>query len=452
MKPFATVLLVLSVILNIGFGAQWFQTRKSSEAQAKNDSNVLATHEDPSAHSPDPDQSASSSTGRTVTFDWQQVESEDYRAYIANLRSIGCPEETIRDIIKADVDKLYDSKLDELNPESKPFEYWKTGNSWIKAMQPDIASLEGQNALKSEKRGVLKALLGEDFEPETDWLGAMAGFNPLDQILDFLSPTKKASVMEAYQKFAVKQTELAMNGAMDQEDLKALQAIQKERDLELAKLLTPQEKRDFDLRMSDTAMMLRSQLTGFEPTQDEFEQIFDLKKALDDEHSIFGMAYGNEESRKSYQEAQQEYEKGLESILGEDRYGEYKMGQDYNYQGLRKTSERYGADKETAAELYQSMKIAQSAVQEIRNNAKLDEAKKREMLQWIRGETEAMLIDKFGQEGFESYSKENYAAWLKQLDRGYQDEAILDRAIMERYGLSPNETTEAQAPATQGVD
>src|SRR4051794_1792422 len=33
------------------------------------------------------------------SFDWRMVESEDYKKYIANLRAIGCPEETIRDII-----------------------------------------------------------------------------------------------------------------------------------------------------------------------------------------------------------------------------------------------------------------------------------------------------------------------------------------------------------------
>src|SRR5437899_3128213 len=31
-------------------------------------------------------------------FDWRQVESEDYRQYVANLRALGCPEQTVRDI------------------------------------------------------------------------------------------------------------------------------------------------------------------------------------------------------------------------------------------------------------------------------------------------------------------------------------------------------------------
>jgi hypothetical protein len=443
MKSTVTALLVLSLIANIIFAAQWLKgTGHKSENTADNSSVTQEPEVSKSAVPAGAKPMNSATLRNAITFDWHQVESEDYQDYITNLRSIGCPEETIRDIIKADVDKLYESKLDELKPEKKPFEYWKTGNAWMTAMQPDVSSMEEQNSLKSEKRTVLKALLGEDYEPETDWLGAMAGFNPFDQMLDFLSPTKKAEVMETYQKFALKQAEMSMNGAMDQEDMKALQENQRERDLALAQLLTPEEKRNFDLRMSDTSMMLRAQLTGFEPTKEEFEQIFDLKKAFDDEHGMYGMAYTDAESREAYRLAEKEYEEGLESLLGEERYGEYKMGQDYTYKGLKKTSESYGADAETAKELYQSMQAAQTAAREIRNNADLDQARKREMLQGIRGETESLLVESFGPEGFEKYSKENYANWLKQLDRGFTDEAIMDEAMMQRYGLEAPVATE----------
>ena len=48
-----------------------------------------------------------SPTAKVKPFHWSQIESADYRTYIANLRAIGCPEQTIRDIITADVDSLY---------------------------------------------------------------------------------------------------------------------------------------------------------------------------------------------------------------------------------------------------------------------------------------------------------------------------------------------------------
>ena len=46
----------------------------------------------------------------SLPFHWSKIESTDYRRYISNLRGIGCPEQTIRDIITADIDSLYASK------------------------------------------------------------------------------------------------------------------------------------------------------------------------------------------------------------------------------------------------------------------------------------------------------------------------------------------------------
>lgn len=43
-------------------------------------------------------------------FHWSQIESRDYRIYVANLRSIGCPDLTLRDIISADVASLYTAR------------------------------------------------------------------------------------------------------------------------------------------------------------------------------------------------------------------------------------------------------------------------------------------------------------------------------------------------------
>ncbi|HLP77692.1 MAG TPA: hypothetical protein VK327_12330 [Candidatus Paceibacterota bacterium] len=40
-------------------------------------------------------------------FRWEQLESPDYHVYISNLRQIGCPEPTIRDLITAEIDNLF---------------------------------------------------------------------------------------------------------------------------------------------------------------------------------------------------------------------------------------------------------------------------------------------------------------------------------------------------------
>ncbi len=88
-------------------------------------------------------------------FRWNQIESPDYRTYIAKLRGIGCPEQTIRDIIIADVHSLYAPRYEE-------FERKKSAL--------DTALLAGRGAgqgplgaelqrLQNEEASVLSALL-----------------------------------------------------------------------------------------------------------------------------------------------------------------------------------------------------------------------------------------------------------------------------------------------------
>jgi hypothetical protein len=49
-----------------------------------------------------------------LPFRWSQLESTNYLTYIANLRAIGCPAQTVRDLIVADVDSLYAPKREKL--------------------------------------------------------------------------------------------------------------------------------------------------------------------------------------------------------------------------------------------------------------------------------------------------------------------------------------------------
>lgn len=48
-------------------------------------------------------------------FRWSQIESTNYLAYVANLRSIYCPERTIRDLIVAEMEGLYGPRRDQLH-------------------------------------------------------------------------------------------------------------------------------------------------------------------------------------------------------------------------------------------------------------------------------------------------------------------------------------------------
>lgn len=72
-------------------------------------------------------------------FQWRQIESTDYRVYIANLRRIGCPETTVRDIIRADVRGLFGVKRKELGQQAGQAGQWSP-----QAEEALIADLLGQ--------------------------------------------------------------------------------------------------------------------------------------------------------------------------------------------------------------------------------------------------------------------------------------------------------------------
>jgi hypothetical protein len=90
-------------------------------------------------------------------FNWSQLESSDYRDYIANLRGVGCPEQTIRDIITADVDNLYERRRGQLRQQS------------LASLNDSSEGVANQMAhLRDEEAGVLVALLGQQLSRVSD--------------------------------------------------------------------------------------------------------------------------------------------------------------------------------------------------------------------------------------------------------------------------------------------
>jgi len=79
-------------------------------------------------------------------FDWRRVESDDYKQYVANLRAIGCPEKTLRDIIMADVTDLFRERA---RNSTNRFEYWKPGLLGNAFDEKRVAQQQARGSLSS---------------------------------------------------------------------------------------------------------------------------------------------------------------------------------------------------------------------------------------------------------------------------------------------------------------
>src|SRR5690349_901682 len=98
-------LIGILIVANIGLAAWAYYTLKlRPQQQAQALAIVEQTRPaDPAAEPQVPEPQILTVTNQIT---WDQLESEDYRTYITRLRTINCPEQTIRDIIIADLDKL----------------------------------------------------------------------------------------------------------------------------------------------------------------------------------------------------------------------------------------------------------------------------------------------------------------------------------------------------------
>ena len=82
------------LVVVCGLGWQHLNTKSQMQVEEKmQQAEVVVPKEKPSA-----------------PFHWSQLEAPDFAAYAENLRSVGCPEVTIADIIRAELAEIYDSR------------------------------------------------------------------------------------------------------------------------------------------------------------------------------------------------------------------------------------------------------------------------------------------------------------------------------------------------------
>lgn len=216
-------------------------------------------------------------------FDWREVESTDYRTYIANLRAIGVPEQTVRDIVVADVTQAFAARRAEvMERRYRDHRYWKSDpeEAAVRALH-DRQRREVDDAMS----GALWELLGADIQtPPTDAAWQRAA---LEQQLARLHPAKRDPTAGLLLQFAdvdARIKELSDNRLATEdpdERLRIIDAYERKR-AALRSLLTEEEYDFVDMTVSWTAENLRRAMTHFHPTEQEFRIIFREWRAQDE--------------------------------------------------------------------------------------------------------------------------------------------------------------------------
>jgi len=163
-------------------------------------------------------------------------------------------------------------------------------------------------------------LLGSEYNDEQDASTIqLDSFN--ERLLNFLTPEKRTAMKELEDKFAVKlmktykDTWRGNDGPADE--------VKAEKDEAMMEIITPEEKLEYDLRRSDTAIFLRVGLGQFEVSEEEFRAMFSgLKTFLSDaDKPAFGAVIrGEPDPRLESRAARIAFLNNLKASLGEERY------------------------------------------------------------------------------------------------------------------------------------
>lgn len=309
---------------------------------------------------------------RRQFFTWSEVESADYPTYIRNLRSIDCPEQTIRDIIIADVNTLYANRLatELVTPQQQ---WWRS--------EPDsnivrVAS-EKTRTIDDERRSLLTRLLGPNWET-----GDLVNLpRPSRQGVALDGPvlgTLPNETKQAIEDISVRSQEKlqAFLSTLGQRD-KATEAAelarlrQETRD-DLARVLTPPQLEEYLLRYSQNASNLRSEMGSlkyFNATPDEFRSIFRATDSYDQKiQELAGSTDPNSVLQRNALEQQRD--SAIRLALGADRYEQYVAFHDPVYRDAYASAVQAGTP-EAADTIYQINLATAQQQAEIRANTNL---------------------------------------------------------------------------------
>ena len=339
---------------------------------------------------------------------WETVEASSYLDYIDNLRRIGCPEETIRDIILADVNKLYKTKRREAIGQKK-FEYWKSPTKFRVWMSKE--NIEATNELNAERDELLKQLgIESSLESEISQI-----LNPLGQLLGFLPEQKQLAVLKEMQSIKTRVAELSEDGELD---MVTMQQAGKDMRKSIKGMLSEEEYTNYLLRTSPTANQMRRQIAGFDPTEDEFLSVFKLNHAFSESYDAeYGVTPDeNAEHRDQRNADREQLNEQIRQALGDERYADYERAQDYKFQ----------ADSPLAEKSRPRHRRGDSSVRHAKSRPRrrpcncgetraLNDADRRERLLQIRNETESAIQQVVGTDGWEKFNLPTNTRWLQRI-------------------------------------
>src|SRR5262249_17853547 len=124
-------------------------------------------------------------------------------------------------------------------------------------------------------------------------------------------------------------------------DRALFEKVQREFEDRAKELLTPQEFEDVRLRSSKESLWAAA-LSGYEPTEDEWRSVTRLRMDFEEaQQKLAGQGLRDEARGKVDEDMRTELNRSIKESLGADRFAQYELASDGQFQDVQKVTQRF---------------------------------------------------------------------------------------------------------------
>ena len=395
MKIIFPWLLGASLLLNAVITWRYLAVRASGEAAAA-----------PAAPAVPPPKSTAASDGAAPAVDaktWSKLDAADLPTLAKNLRAAGFPPEFIRALVLNQVNEALASRRAALDAMLANDGFWKTG-----ALTPEARAMQQQ--FTADRVKLMRDALGPD-AAEKDPVDALNDERRLAGI-----PAEKVNELRRLERLdEERRQEIGRNvtGPQAPEVLAAFKAREAEQRAALARLLTPSELFEYDLRNSRSARSLSDRLLAVNLTEAEFRTLFPLQQAFDQQVRAVTTA----QNLQAFNEAQRQLVEQIKAALGPARAADFDRAMNSDYASASRYVAGVELPPQAAGQIWAVQQDIEARASAVRTNAALSPDARAAQLNALVQEATAKLTPILGSaRGVETY-KQYGSRWLQGLAR-----------------------------------
>jgi hypothetical protein len=343
----------------------------------------------------------------TNRFQWRMIESRNYEEYVRNLRAVGCPEKTVRDIIVAEVRKTYSARSASV-PLATSF--WSCGPERQAAERRRV---QNQRDLDQESQTLLRHLLGSDLPAESQ----EEAEDLVEQaILRFLAGPLPDAVFEKVHLVLKQMSDIEQrsNDILLPSEKQQLWNLRQQSLASLQRFLSSAQYDELTRRFA-ASQLVDHEFRDFQVSGSELREIAGLYAG------IYGLPLeavafsGNDEEGHTV-EQKALFENSLLGFLGETRFAEYKRETDSEFQNIKAFIEQQSLSPEVAIKIYESKTLFDEHSRHLKQAGILSASEIENELQQAQRSMRSAVQQLLGGKSFELYVRQQ-GGWVTNSTR-----------------------------------